>query len=94
VSDGHRNLTSDAHVQQLQPGQRVLVRAAQEQEGAVFQVCQSTALTYTGSAVCSFSHSNMHLVRQQQAGMASPPQTVLYGDPSSHMPMCNSHKSS
>lgn len=38
ISDGHRDITSDLHVQQLQPGQRVLVRTAQAQDGAVFQV--------------------------------------------------------
>lgn len=38
LSDGQQDITSDAHVQQLVPGQRVLVRSAQAQEGAVFQV--------------------------------------------------------
>jgi hypothetical protein len=38
ISDGQRDIASDAHVQRLQPGQRVLVRAAQAKDGAVFQV--------------------------------------------------------
>jgi hypothetical protein len=39
LSDGQQDITCDAHVQQLQPGQRVLVRSAQPSEAVVFQVC-------------------------------------------------------
>lgn len=38
LTDGQHNITCDAAVQQLQPGQRVLVRSAYAQEAAVFQV--------------------------------------------------------
>jgi hypothetical protein len=75
VSDGHRNLTNDAHVQQLQPGQRVLVRAAQEQEGAVFQVC-CAAVTYLVlrpklHPQTSPAQQQLFLTHHQQAGMAA-----------------------
>lgn len=38
VSDAQHDIRCDAHVQQLQPGQRLLVRSARAMEGAVFQV--------------------------------------------------------
>lgn len=38
ITDGQHSITHDADVQRLQPGQRVLVRAAESKEAAVFQV--------------------------------------------------------
>jgi hypothetical protein len=38
ISDGQRDITCNEHVQQIVPGQRVLVRSAQVHEGTVFQV--------------------------------------------------------
>lgn len=43
VSDGHINISSDEQVQQLQPGQRVLVQPQQSQELAVFKVSERLA---------------------------------------------------
>lgn len=39
MSDGQKNINSDEHVQQLQPGDRVLVQLGQQRvEQAVFKV--------------------------------------------------------
>ena len=40
ITDGQHDITCDADVQQLQPAQRLLARAAEAQEVAVFQVQQ------------------------------------------------------
>lgn len=38
ISDGHMDLSSDDQVQQLQAGQRLLVRPAHADDAAVFKV--------------------------------------------------------
>jgi hypothetical protein len=79
ISDGHRDITSDTLVQQLQPGQRVLVRAAHATDGAVFQVWGNHHNAGTSSDWCSTVEMKLlHVLRVLRVLQLLEPQPPPY----------------